>query len=238
MGKVTRQQSELNRQKIIIASVECFLENGYTNTTIKQITSKLGISSGAFTGQFKTKEDVLCELVNLSLTEQYGTSGRLLNDQIEDKILFFTAEEVLQLYMGELNENIRDIYKNAYFLPKTSKLIQDIDTPIVEYMFKEYLPELETKDFYLLEMAAGGIMRAFMTHPCDIWFTIDMKAEAFLRTTFRLYNVPDEKIEEAVAFTKTIDFEQAAKETIDEMLRQLEVYKVSLQEGVKEEEEK
>ncbi len=229
MGKVTRRQSEYNRQKILIATIECFLENGYTNTTIKQVTTKLGISTGAFTGQFRTKEDVLCELVSLDQAAKCGTTESILQDKIEDKILFFTTEEVLQLYMAETYENIRDIYKNAYSLPKTSALIQQIDTPVVENIFKEYLPEAETKDFYMLEMAGSGILRSFMAHPCEGWLTMEVKVEAFLRSTFRLYCVPEEKVEEAIAYAKAIDFQQAAEQTIEKMLHQLELSKEILQ---------
>ncbi|MCD8130354.1 MAG: hypothetical protein LUE16_03600 [Lachnospiraceae bacterium] len=59
---------------------------------------------------------------------------------------------------------------------------------------------------------------------------MDMKVEAFLKNTLRLYYVPDEKIEEAIAFVKTIDFKRVAKETVDGIFRYLEKQRESLQE--------
>ncbi|MCD7722599.1 MAG: TetR/AcrR family transcriptional regulator [Clostridiales bacterium] len=229
MGRVTREQSELNKQIIINAAAESFLENGFTNTTVRQLTTKLGISAGAFTGHFATKEDVLYELVCLVLEQQFAVSEKLIAGRTDDKILLYAAETVLQLYIVELNDNLRDVYYNAYSLPKTSALIQQTVTEKVEAIFKEQLPQLESKDFYLLEIATGGIMRGFMIVPCNIWFTMDMKVEAFLKNTLRLYYVPDEKIEEAIAFVKTIDFTETAKETVGGIFRYLKKQRESLQ---------
>ncbi|MCD8348017.1 MAG: TetR/AcrR family transcriptional regulator [Lachnospiraceae bacterium] len=230
MGMVMREQTELNKQIIINAAAESFLKKGFTNTTLRHIITELGISMGAFTGHFKTKEDVLYELVGFVLEQQFAVSEKLVAGRTDDKILLYAAETVLQLYIVEMNENLRDVYYNAYSLPKTSALIQQTVSKKVEELFREELPQLESKDFYLLEIATGGIMRGFMIVPCDIWFSMDVKVEAFLKNTLRLYYVPDEKIAEAIAFVKTIDFKEAAKETVDGIFRYLEKQRESLQE--------
>ncbi|MCD7981399.1 MAG: TetR/AcrR family transcriptional regulator [Clostridiales bacterium] len=230
MANVTREQSELTKQIIVNAAAESFLEKGFTGTTIRHITMKTGLSTGAFNSHFKTKEDVLYELVGFVLDQQFAVSEKLVAGRTDDKILLYTAETVLQLYIVEMSENLRDVYYNAYSLPKTSALIQRTVTEKVEAMFREELPQLESKDFYLLEIATGGIMRGFMIVPCNIWFSMDVKVGAFLKSTLRLYYVPDEKIEETIAFVKTIDFKQAAKETVDGIFRYLEKQRESLQE--------
>ncbi len=215
MAKVTREQSALTKQRIVHAAAESFLQQGFTNTTIRNITAKIGISTGAFNGHFKTKEDVLYELVGIVLNRQFAVSEQLMAGGTEDKLLLYAAETALQLHIVEMNENLRDVYIAAYSLPKTSALIQQSVTEKVKTVFREQLPQLETKDFYLLEIATGGIMRGFMIVPCNIWFSMDMKVEAFLRNTLRLYHVPDEKIEEAITFVKGLDFGRIAKETVD-----------------------
>ncbi|MCC8103105.1 MAG: TetR/AcrR family transcriptional regulator [Clostridiales bacterium] len=230
MAKVTREQSERKKQMILNATAESFLEKGFTNTTIRYIIAKLGISMGTFTGQFKTKEDVLYELVDLVLEQQFAVSEKLVAARTDDKILLYAAETVLQLYIVEMNENLRDVYYNAYSLPKTSALIQQTVTKKVEVLFREELPQLESKDFYLLESATGGIMRGFMIVPCNSWFSMEMKVEAFLKNALRLYYVPDEKIGETIAFVKTIDFKQAAKKTVDDIFRYLQKQRESFPE--------
>ena len=43
-----------------------------------------------------------------------------------------------------------------------------------------------------------------------------------METTFLVYEVPKEKIQEAIAFVGQFDFEKLAKETIENMLKYLE----------------
>ncbi len=216
------QHREELKKRILNAAARNFLKYGYTNTTIKTLTSELGISTGSFNNIFQTKEDVLCELVAFVLNQQFSVTNKLIEGKTDDKLLFYATETVLQLHLVEINENMRDLYASAYSLPKPSAMIQRAVTAKWEQVFKEHLPHLETKDFYKLEIATGGIMRGFMTIPCDIWFTMDQKVESFLECSFRMYMVSDEKIREAIAFVKQFDFEGIARETLASILKFLE----------------
>lgn len=64
-------------------------------------------------------------------------------------------------------------------------------------------------------------MRGFMTIPCDMWFTMDKKVNAFLESTFKIYDVGQEKIKEAIEFVKQFDYETIAKNTIDTMVEKI-----------------
>lgn len=209
---------ESNKQQILYAAAISFLELGYTATTIKKIAADAKTNTGTLQNIFKTKDDILSDIVSYVLEGQFDTTAKFLEGITDDKILFYAAETTLQLYMAESSENIRNLYAAAYSLPKTTGIIQNTITKKLEYIFKEQLPEMETKDFYLLEIASGGIMRNFMMVPCDMWFTMDQKVAAFLETTLRVYCVPEEKIEEAVKFVSQFDYEKIAKETINAML--------------------
>ncbi len=41
----------------------------------------------------------------------------------DDKMLIFIANEVLQLYMAEMNEDMRNLYLAGYSMPKTSEAV-------------------------------------------------------------------------------------------------------------------
>ncbi len=213
---------EKMKKSILNVAAKNFLKQGYTNTTAKQIAAEVGISMGSLTNIFRTKEDVLCELVSFVLNQQFSTTKALIEGKTNDTILFYAMETTLQLHIVEMNENLRDVYSAAYSLPKPSAMIQQTITGKWEKVFGEYLPDLETKDFYKLEIATGGIMRGFMTIPCDMWFTMEQKIQSFLECTFRLYRIPDEKIKEAIEFVKQFDFKKIAKETIDGIIQFLE----------------
>lgn len=51
------------KRKILEKAFELFRKNGYTDTKVEDITRKLGISKGSFYTYFKTKEELLYELL-------------------------------------------------------------------------------------------------------------------------------------------------------------------------------
>lgn len=217
-----RGDMEQMRKQVLYISAKSFLEKGFTATTVKEIAKLADINIGSLMNLFKTKEDILAELVKYVLEGQFKATADLLKGKTDDKILFYAAETTLQLHMAESSEHIRDIYKSAYSLHATTDIIQQMITYKLEEIFKPSLPNLETKDFFELEIASGGIMRGFLTIPCDMYFTMERKVKRFLETTFKLYDVPQEKIEEAIQFVSGFDFEAIAKQTIESMLAFLE----------------
>ncbi len=213
---------DILKQRVLFVAAKYFLEQGYINTTMKSIATGAGLSLGTVTNLFGAKEDILCGLVQFVIEEQFKATGALLQGITEDKLLFYAAETVLQLHIVEMNEQLRELYNFAYTLPHSSALLQKTITSKLELIFGEHLPDLETKDFFKLEIATGGIMRGFMTVPCDMWFTMEQKVESFLETTLLIYRVPTEKIREAIAFVGRFDFARIAQETIRSIILFLE----------------
>ncbi|MEE1012826.1 MAG: TetR/AcrR family transcriptional regulator [Clostridia bacterium] len=218
----TAEQISEMRKKLLVASAELFLTKGYSATTLLQISEKSGIDKGTLIRIFGSKENILAALVKYVLEEQFATTMKLVQNKTTDKILFYASETALQLHIVESSEHLRELYAMAYSLPNTTEIIQETITGKLEHIFKEHLPDLEKKDFYMLEIASGGIMRGFMTVPCNMWFTMNEKIKAFLETTFSLYKVPEEKVKEAIEFVSQFDFKQCAEKLIQDMLDKLE----------------
>ncbi len=206
------------REKILYTAAKSFLENGFTQTTLRGLAKMAETNYGSIQNLFATKEDLLCALVEYVLEGQFSATHKFLDGKTDDKILFYAAETTLQLYMAESNEKVRELYAAAYSMPKSSAIIQKNITGKLEDIFKEHLPDLKTQDFYKLEIASGGIMRGFLTIPCDMWFTMEQKVASFLETTFLVYRVPDNKIKEAIDFVSQFDYETLAENTINSML--------------------
>lgn len=213
---------EKNKSKILHAAAKSFLEKGYHQTTMNELAKNAGVSYGALFRIFSDKETILCELVKYVLERQFEASKEILKDQCDDKILFYAFETTLQLFMAESSEHMREMYNVSYSLPNSSNIIFSTITTKLEYIFKDHLPNLETKDFYELEIASAGIMRNFMSVPCNMYFTMERKIKRFLETTFLVYRVDDNKINEAVEFVLQFDFKTIANDVIDSMLQYLE----------------
>lgn len=215
-------KSENIKTKCLHAAAKLFLEKGYTESTVREIAEEAGINVSAMIRTCGSKEDILCELVAYVLEGQFDSIKRMLKGITEDKILFYAAETTLQLYMAESSEHIRELYSVSYSLPKTSEIIYHAITQKLEDIFKEHLPGLKTKDFYEYEIASAGIMRNFMTVPCNMYFTMERKVSRFLETTFLVYRVSDDKIKEAINFVSGFDYPTIAQNVISNMLSYLE----------------
>ena len=216
------KETERIKQNVLYSAAKLFLQKGYTATSVKEIAAGADVNVSTMLYILKSKEDILCELVNFVLEGQFSTVGKLLEGKTQDKVLFYAAETTLQLYMAESAEEIRDLYAAAYSMPKSLRVIQHTITHKLMHLFKEYHPELEEKDFFKLEVASGGIIRNFMAIPCDMWFTMDQKVAAFLESSLLIYRISDEKIQEAIDFVGQFDFQAIAKMTIDSMMARLE----------------
>lgn len=216
------EQEKEFKSKVLFAAAKLFLKKGYTLTSLKEISDEADVNINTMKQFFGLKENILAELVKYVLEGQFKTTENLLKGKTEDKIFFYAAETTLQLHMAESSEYIRDIYNSAYSLPNTTEIIQQTITHKLEEIFKPTLPHLKTKDFFELEIASGGIMRGFLSIPCDMYFTMERKVRRFLETTFKLYDVPQEKIQETIQFVSNFDFELIARQTIESMLAFLE----------------
>lgn len=210
-----RQNYDEMRAKVLCTTAKMFLEDGYRNTTIRKISARSGVEKHTILYVYGEKEAILCGMVQHVFEAQFEAAERILAGKTDDKILLYATETALQLYMAESSDRIREMYTVSYSLLSASKIIYNLITEKLAEIFEKHLPGLESRDFYEFEIAAAGIMRNFITVPCDVFFPMDRKIRKFLQTTFRMYRIPEEKIEQAIAFVSSLDLEAYAKETLD-----------------------
>lgn len=220
--KSIHSRSDKAKSKVLHAAARLFLEKGYTETTLRELSTISGVNYGSLTFAFRNKENILSELVGFVLDGQFEFIEKLLDGKTEDKILFYATETTLQLYMAESSEHIRELYSLSYSQSASSDIIYNKITMKLSDIFKEQYPNYTQGEFYEKELASAGIMRNYMTRPCGIYFTMDRKVKAFLENTFLLYEIPREKIDEAIKFVSQFNFENLAKQVIDNMLAYLE----------------
>lgn len=205
------------RGRVLSASARLYLEQGFSNTTVRDISAQSGVTVAVIMNVMKSKEDILAELVAFVLESQFSATKDFLAG-CDDPVLFYAAETTLQLHMAESGAGIRNLYATAYSLPKTTAIIQNAITDKLVALFGAAHPDWTREDFYLREIASGGVMRDFMAHPCRDWLTMERKVAAFLETTFLIYRVPDEKIREAIRFVAQFDYPALARGTTQSML--------------------
>ncbi len=211
----------VTQQKVLRAAVALFLEKGYTRTTTGEIAKAAGIGQSSFFHVFPSKEALLLELVQRMFGGQFDLAGQ--HSGMENPVFLYAVETALQLHITELTEPLRELYVVGYTLPTTSAYIYRSTAKRLQAIFGPYLPSAQPKDFYEMEIASAGIMRGFMSVPCDLYFTIEAKIARFLDCALKLYDVPEEKRQAVTAAVLRLDLHAMAAGIIQKTVQQAEV---------------
>ena len=156
---VTRKNSPLNTlERIIMVSEKEFLDKGFRGASLRAIVKKAGVTTGAFYGYFKSKEELFDALVKEHATHLLGFFSNILeefkNMPLEQQLS--SMEEASSLGLKKVFEYIWE-HKMAFELivkssdgTKYENFIQEISQKDIE----------STDDFYrILEMQGKSVER-------------------------------------------------------------------------------
>ena len=136
------QQKEKRKQQILDVSLDLFVRHGYTGTSTRGISKKIGISSGLMFHYFKSKEDLYIAhlktaLDAVSMIEEYFqmplTPIQIFSEIAEASLSFFavsptTAKVFLltkqALYADYLTDEMKAIIENLNIMDKLVPLVK------------------------------------------------------------------------------------------------------------------
>ena len=216
------------KKRILQTCVRLFLENGYRRTTMTQILKEAHVSSSSFQNLFRNKDGVLMELVEFMFENQFGMARSVAGTALPP-VYVYAAETALQITLTELNENLREIYLEAYTQEHLLDYIQRATAKELYGIFGPYQPELTEQDFFELEFGSAGLMRGYMTNPCTADFTLERKLNKFVTLALRGYKVPEEELQKVLSFLAGLDMRSLAQSVMEELFRRLAMrYEFSL----------
>ena len=191
------------KRRILTVCVKLFLEKGYKKTTVAEIVQKADVSNSTFQNMF-------------------GMARRFTDAELPP-VFVYAVETAIQLTLTELNENLREIYIEAYTQNEASEYIFQQTAKELHAIFGSYHPEMTEHDFYIMELGSAGIMRGYMAHPCSEDFPLEEKLDAFFRLSLGGYGVPAEEIERVVQKIKSLDIRAIAQGVMQELFHALEM---------------
>jgi len=182
MSPRTPQQYEVIRDEkrnlIMDVALQLFAVNGYHNTTISQISKQAGISKGLMYNYFKSKEELLSEILGRSEAEilscfDPNRDGYLSEDEfvhfvqmvfqiIREKISFWrlfyqfllqkdVRESFIMTHIAD-SVTITDKNSSAFFIKRMLSVLRDFFIRKKERMPSGYDPETDMKMFlYTIE---------------------------------------------------------------------------------------
>ena len=215
-----RRDSSETKRKILTVCVRLFLEQGYKNTTVSQIVDEAGVARGSYLNLFPTKDRILLELTETMFGGQFGVARSIADSKLPP-VYAYAVETAIQMTLTELNENLREIYIEAYTQKEASEFIFRETAKELYQIFGPYQPELTARDFYDMEIGSASIMRGYMAHPCDEELTLEKKLRLFLTMSLRAYNVPKEETEEVIRFVEGLDIRTISEQVMQALFRAL-----------------
>ena len=217
-----RYDSEGARRRILASCVRLFIEQGYRETTMVEIIREADVSASTFQNIFKNKSGVLYALAEFMFENQFTIAREIVGGDAAPSLLY-AVETSLQLALAEADENIREDYLEAYATPDIVRYINQKVAQELRTLFACYLPDASEADFYQIEIGTSGIIRAYMSIPCDQDFPLEQKIRRFLEMSLRAYSVPEAECRAAIDHVVQMDIRRFADDALRRLFKALAV---------------
>lgn len=211
------------KKRILAVCVRLFLEKGYKKTTVAEIIKKANVSCSSFQNIFRVKDGILLELLQYMFGGQFGMARDVIGEKLPP-VCVYAVETAIQITLTELNENLREIYIEAYTQKEASEYICRKMAGELYHIFGTYQPQFTEDDFYAMDIGSAAIMRGYMARPCDEKLTLEKKIRCFLEITLRAYRVPEREVQESVAFVLGLDIREISQQVMQGLFQALAVH--------------
>ena len=152
MGKLSVEEKEAKKDKIIEKSMELFREKGYHTTKVEEITKALGISKGNFYTYFNSKEEVLYEILDIIKSEKIRMLEEIDTNKAPKEILKDFIEDYKQYVFKYLKKVTLQNMDNFLKDERVVNYVVEIQDILIEFLKKnivERIGESENKVYDL-----------------------------------------------------------------------------------------
>lgn len=215
VGKVMARKNRIDTKlEIKQVALHLFLEKGFTNVAVSEISKEIGISKGNFTFHYATKEHLLTELIQDLCAFQW----LIMKKEVEKNNSLMAYLFELTTMAGSCYNNpvAKDLYVSAYTHPMSLRTIRENDTEKAKRIFAEYCPDWTEKDFALAENIVSGIEYAMFVTEHEEEITLGEKIAATLDAIMKLYNVPQDIRETSLKKVLAMDYRKIGQRILKE----------------------
>jgi AcrR family transcriptional regulator len=203
--KIPKADSDALRNKIIRISRKLFLEQGYENTTVRQVLKKAGLSTGSLYHFFKNKEEILLMSLKDALLEI---------SSLTDGISVQYREPTLRYALG-IAIGISEIFKykrlfNFYHAVYKNETAENFMISLKVARMKNLLRDLKLHftddEVQSRVLAVHGATRALMLATINKQLSANLSDiyALIIRIALSEFNVPQKKISKIIRLTTKI----------------------------------
>ncbi|AOR73004.1 hypothetical protein BBJ41_36175 [Burkholderia stabilis] len=152
-------QSERVRRQVIDTAKRLFFENGYDQTTLRQISTAAGVSHGSIYHHFADKEGIFLALVTEAFDEIQQITDREFSEA-RDPYLRLSLKWAILVAAASIDVRVAELLDIAYASKKISTEIVASSTLRHRNWLGEQLPDWTDNDFYAATLVLKGAMAA------------------------------------------------------------------------------
>lgn len=148
-----KKEPEINKQLIIDAATDISFESDWSQVTFQAIANRIGLSKGGIIHHFKSKEELLDELVNQSLIDltQWIENNKSENSEMDTFLSYFNSI-ITQQNNEKYVKTMRVILQAIVINPKYREQWKNWHSKHIISLNKN---ELDTKNLIILLLAEG-----------------------------------------------------------------------------------
>lgn len=210
-----------SEKKIIASAIKLFLQNGYSNTTLKMISADCQLRQGTIAYHYHAKEDMLKHLIE-ELMDYHSDVIEDVHEKTKDELFAYAMEIAVQIALCENDKKAWDIYYSAYSHPMTFEMIKNWSAKKNYILLKGRLPDWSESDFRHIENIASGIELAALMSPCDRYYTLQDKIALTLDAMLKIYEVPKSERDATLEKIKSFDYEKTSAEMFEKFVKRLD----------------
>ena len=203
--KTRKANREVLRKKIIKISRKLFLQQGYENTTVRQILKKAGLSTGSLYHFFKNKEEILLFSLKDALLEISSlTDGMAV--KYNEPVLRYALGIALgtsEIFKYKPLFNFYDaIYKNE----SAENFMVDLKVTRMKTLLKELNLHFTDNEVHTRILAIHGATRALMLAKINNQLSASLEEiySLIIKIALSEFNVPKKQIEKILKLTRKI----------------------------------
>lgn len=208
------KKSEITKSVLIKTATGKFLEKGFSNTTIREISNELRMSPGHIIFYFPSKEHMLAVLADMlcdyqwQMMKQYVVEG---HSSLAAACLEITAMAAV----CEENEVARDFYISCYNHPLTLEIIRRNDADRSKLIYEKYCRDWTMEQFNAAEIIVSGIeYSTMMSTPTSP--SLEIRIRQALNTIMSVFGVPEEVRNEQIETVLALDYREIGKSILSE----------------------
>ena len=175
-GRMRAAQRAFTRARIVQAAIEVFAEKGYARTTVDDIAERAGSTRATFYLHFKTKSEILTELISRG-EQHYHRIYQQLSQVIAQHPTMAGVRMWLSLAMSEwksIADLSRPVYEAAIIEPEVSAInTARYNGQIAELAgsLRDGAPNLSTAD--------AEVYASILLAPLNYYFQVFLRGTAF-----------------------------------------------------------